>query len=744
MQTIMQSGYSSSDQAAQVIALSSHRDMKPELTPFSSNNDHLQALEYEAKLMIAVAAFRSGRIPKEETQNVGMYFPFLPAAADLQQVKTLLDSTSIENRRREELSGQTRSKLNFIEFCNTWQLDDVERKIVLLLLMQFSSPSFYTTYEVSRFERNCDNGMEIGALLSIISENLGGHLELRRYFNIHAPLLGKELLTANHNMVDSATSILRMSVYLHERFVRHILGDENQYHVAFRFIRQERSNVNLDQVVLPDDVKHEVTHHAEQYLAGRKNGSLNKLDDFYGYGTGLTYLFHGPSGTGKTMLAKGLANYLCCPLVSLNLEDMPKIPVSDDEILAMLFREAALLGGIVFLDECDDVFGGRGDSKLSRSLLLEIEKSHCITILATNKPLELDPAMERRIGMKILFELPNADHRLRMWKALLPPAAVLSPDVDLAVLAERFHFTGGLIKNSIFMAMSASSNIHNSSTKLTQAALEHAATLQTATISDISRMCEKLSPIKTLDAAPLGRSQRDQLRGLAKAWDWLRNEEMGFNLLFNCNDITTGIKAACGLAAEIGLTVHAFDITKVSSLAEDDKILDMVTQRRIYPMTAAFLNAASGRSMTIFIDYLGDVSRLIDSGYDKATNIMYSEMFHQLRKNKGLFCLVTKDIKTGNVPIEFHQLITLAYPPEELQMQHWEKNLGTGVLRDDALVDLVERFPMHISEIEFISQQARVRAIVSGKTIPEINDVNHVITGYRGSKGTSVLFGGRV
>jgi hypothetical protein len=273
--------------------------------------------------------------------------------------------------------------------------------------------------------------------------------------------------------------------------------------------------------------------------------------------------------------------------------------------------------------------------------------------------------------------------------------------------------------------------------------LEHSATLQTATISDISRICEKLSPVTSLEAAPVGRPQREQLRGLAKAWDWLKNEEMGFNLLFNCNDIATGIKAACGLAAEIGMTVHAFDITKVSSVAEDDKVMDMITQRRIYPMKAAFLNAASGRSLTLFIDYLGDVARLIDSGYDKATNIMYSEMFHQLRQNKGLFCLVTKDLKTGNVPIEFHQMITLAYPPEELQMQNWETNLGISVLSDDALVGLVEKFPMHISEIEFISRQARVRAIMSGRTVPEIDDVNHVITGYRGSKGTALLFGGK-
>jgi len=741
MQTLMQTNYGSSDQAAQVIAISSHRDSRPELTPFSSNNDHLQALEQEATLMLAAAAYRNGRIQREDGAETGTLFPFLAAGSDLAQVTALLEAASAENRRREELTLRAGVTLSFIEFCDKWHLDSVERKIVLLLLMQFSSTAFYGRFEACRLERHCDNGMEIGTLLSMVSANLGENLEYRRYFDIHAPLMGNELLTANHGAIDNNTSILRMSVYLHERFVRHILGDENQYHVAFRFIKQERSTVKLEQVVLPDGLKKDVAHHVEQYLAGRRNGSLDQLDKFYGYGTGMALLFHGPSGTGKTMMAKGLAHQLSCPLVSLNLEDLPKIPLSDDDILAMLFREAALLGGIVFLDECDDVFGN-SNTNLSRSLLLEIEKSRCVTILATNKPLELDPAMERRISMKVKFELPDAGLRLRMWKALLPPTVQLNTDVDLETLAERFHFTGGLIKNSIFMAMTSSSLSGEPDSHLTQSALEHAATLQTATISDISRICEKLEPVISLNDVPVGHSQREQLRGLARAWEWLRSEETGFNLLFNCNDIATGIKAAGGLAAETGMTVHAFDISKVSSVADDDKVLDMVSQRRIYPMTAAFKHAASTKSMTMFIDYQGDIAKLIDTGYGNATNLMYTEMFHQLRQNKGLFCLVTKDVKTGNVPVEFHQMVSLAYPPEELQMRQWEEFLGGGGISDDDLVDLVERYPMHLPEIEFISRQARVRAIIDGRERATIRDVNEVIAGYRGSKMSRVLFGG--
>lgn len=738
--TSMQTGYMPVD-AAQIIAMSSHRDSKAEIMPFASSNDHLEALEYEAKLMVAEAAYRTGPVAdSDDGLEREVRFSFLPSGTSVLQVQGVLQTTAGENRQREEISRQQGVQLNFIDFCDKWELDRVERQIVMLLLMQFSSPGFCSTYQASKLERGTDNGMEIGPLLSIISENLGQQLENRHYFNIHGTLLSRDILYANHNCVDSTTSILRMSVYLHERYVRHILGDENQYHVAFRFIRQEHSSVNLSQVVLPESVKQDVVNSAKHYLTGRKNGSLESIDDFFGYGTGLTLLFHGPSGTGKTMLARGLANHLGCPLVSLNLEDMPKIPISDDDILAMLFREAALLGGIVFLDECDDIFG-RSEARLSRSLLLEIEKSRCITIMATNKPLELDPAMERRLAMKVKFELPDAQLREQMWRTLLPPEVTLAPDVNLHALAERYPFSGGLIKNSILMAVTSLPPASDGTILLKQEALEHAATLQTATMNDMSRLCEKLPPLPSLDAVPVSCQQRDQLHGLSRAWQWLRREETGFNLLFNCSDITTGIKAACGLAAEIGMEVQAFDIARVSSMAEDDKVLDMVSQRRMYPMVAAFLNSAACQTMTLFIDYNGDVARLIDSGYDKATNLMYGEMFHQLRKNKGLFCLVTRDVKSGLVPVEFHQMITLAHPPEELQMHHWEENLGCGALSDDDLVDLVERYPMHLSEIGFISRQAKVRAIISGRDRTGITDVTEVISGYRGIKKAGVLFG---
>jgi len=421
---------------------------------------------------------------------------------------------------------------------------------------------------------------------------------------------------------------------------------------------------------------------------------------------------------------------------------MGKTPISNDDILAMLFREATLLDGIVFLDECDDVFG-REETRLSRALLLEIEKSRCITILATNKPLELDPAMERRLSMKVKFDLPDAELRLRMWQALLPPTVLLASDVDLKGLADSFFFSGGLIKNSILMALTAGIQPGTDDGTLTQSALEQAATLQTATISDLSRLREKVPQVSSLDDLPLGSRQRNQVRGLAKAWEWLQREEMGFNLLFNCNDIDTGIEAACGLAAEIGMPVNAYDIKKISSVTDDKRILDMATQELVFPMTAVFYQLQEGRAMTLLIDYYGEISEIIKSGYGKSINVFHFELFYNLRHNDGLFCLVTKGLQDDSIiPVEFHQMITLTYADEDLQIEYWQDCLGTGILDNEQLMFLASQHPMYLSEIELIARQARVRAIMDDRQYPCLKDVTAIIANYRGNRKASLLFGG--
>lgn len=741
--TSMQSSYSTSSQAAQVIAFAPSRECLPE--PFADNLDHLMALELECKWMLTVAYLRRGENKPDDDEAERSRNRLLSAFSDgldLKQAEQQLAQIANVNRHREELSLQNGVPLRFMEFCDTWQLDGFERKVVMLLLMQYAAPDFIAMYKESGLERYSDTGMEIGVLLALTSPDLRSQLANRRYFSVNATLLKKRVVLAG--AVDSITNILRLSIYLHESNVCFILGDNHHYHMAFSFIREERSNVRLEQVVLPDKLKSDVTTCVERYLEGRQNGTLAELDQFFGYGTGLALLFHGPSGTGKTMLAKGLANHLDCPLLSLNLDDIKEIKMSDEDILNFLFREAAILGAIVFLDECDDLFSGDKNTSLSRSLLLEMEKSRCITILATNRPVELDPAMERRLAMKAHFTLPDAALRLQIWKALMPGSVRFADDVNLAELADRYQFSGGLIRNSIFLAITAATRDDDNKPLLTAALLHSAAEKQAATLADESGLCRMYSPSMTIDSLPLRSRQRAELKSLGNVWKSLDSRQLGLSLLLSSSDVAAGVQAVEALANSCGLKVRLFDYRRVISLMDCDKIVDPVTQRRVLPMDYAFSPAACDASLIVFVDYDGFIQQSMDGKKEVSPKQIMRDLVARLRCHNGLFCMVTREIKRSQVPQEFNLHMELEHPSEERQIRQWEEVLGRGNVDDDELVRLVETHPMHITQIDVIGRHAEILATIKGNITgkPYLADIHEVINRYRQVQSTPLLFGG--
>jgi len=243
---MMQAYKYDSDQTAQVITFTHVREQQHEicLLPFTDNLDHLMALELESKWMLAVAFLRRGAAKHDNEERMETSCHPLSAftiGVDLKQAEQHLAHTISNNRQREEQSLQNGVTLRFLEFCNTWQLDSFERNVVMLLLMQYAAPDFIAMYKESGFERYSDNGMEIRGLLALTSPDLRNQLANRRYFSVNAPLLRKRVVLAG--VVDSTTNILGLSIYLHESNVCFILGDNHHYHMAFSFIRQERSEV---------------------------------------------------------------------------------------------------------------------------------------------------------------------------------------------------------------------------------------------------------------------------------------------------------------------------------------------------------------------------------------------------------------------------------------------------------------------------------------------------------------------
>ena len=739
------------NQAAQVLPLTPNKELRVEIQPFIDNLDYLQALEKEAILILVRAMlWRCGaeQCRSDNYLRVIAYAGLSPEKASLDTVKSLLKETVSRNHERAERTRLSGIEIIFPKFCQEMRMEGFDREVVLLLFMLATNDDFAEIFALCEFKKKNErnNAIKIGTILTVLCRNYREQMICRKKFSVDGILMKSEILDMMSNMDDSS-NIVDECLCLHERYVRYILGDNNLYNNSYRFIRRDSGSVDLKQVIMPELIKNEIVSRIGTYLAQRENTSAARIDNFFGYGTALTMLFFGPSGTGKTMMVQALARHFDRQLFSLKMENLDRMNFrSYDDILESVFREATLNSGIVFFDEADDLF--EDNSQMARSLLIQIEKARCIVILSTNKPIDLDPAMERRLSMKVHFSMPDVELRCRMWASLMPDFVEITPDVDLKSLARRYTFSGGLIKNTIFMAVNmALTKNYRDNPLLTRETIEEAANLQALSMLDMSDLCHEYTPKQTVDNLYLRPDQREEIRRMASAYHILQEKGLGLNILIHSSDIASGVDTVDALASECGLRVRKYDFYRVSETDKDAKVIHPVTQRRVLPMTYAFAPGTGEAAMILFLDYGGmaDWSKKKDKDGDESSlKIGQEHFFSNLRDYLGLFCIVTPIPLKGPLPAEFNMYLDLEYPPEEVQMCQWEEHVGKKKVPDNELVSLVEEYPMYISEIDFIGRQALIQAIIQGRDkSPTIGIIRDVISRYQRTNKVPVLFGQR-
>mmetsp|Transcript_22046 Transcript_22046/g.66130 ORF Transcript_22046/g.66130 Transcript_22046/m.66130 type:complete len:325 (+) Transcript_22046:1823-2797(+) len=187
----------------------------------------------------------------------------------------------------------------------------------------------------------------------------------------------------------------------------------------------------------------------------QRGGTPEMLKFSRNYARGLLLLFSGPSGTGKTLTANALAAYLGMKVLLVNFNSIESSRGSQSS-LQSLFREAEIHNAVLFFDECESMFAkrGHGGSSQMTMLLTEIERHTGIIFLATNRPMDLDEAMHRRITAAFEFKQPNHMERAAIWRIHTVDAGVpMRDDIDWEEIAIRYELAGGYIKNAVLSAL---------------------------------------------------------------------------------------------------------------------------------------------------------------------------------------------------------------------------------------------------------------------------------------------------
>lgn len=202
-----------------------------------------------------------------------------------------------------------------------------------------------------------------------------------------------------------------------------------------------------------------------------------RLYDHWGFaaksnrGLGVSALFAGTSGTGKTLAGEILAHELELDLFRIDLSQVVSKYIGETEKnLRRVFDAAEAAGAVLLFDEADALFGKRTEVKDSHDRYANLEVSYLLqrmecyrglAILTTNLPQAIDPAFKRRLRFIVQFPFPDLAERAEIWRRAFPQATP-TEGLEIDQLAQ-LNVPGGNIRNialgAAFLAADAGSAV---------------------------------------------------------------------------------------------------------------------------------------------------------------------------------------------------------------------------------------------------------------------------------------------
>ena len=221
-------------------------------------------------------------------------------------------------------------------------------------------------------------------------------------------------------------------------------------------VRHVEPGVGWSDLVLPEEPAAQLTEFVDRVRNRDQVLGSWRLRRGGGRGRGVTALFAGESGTGKTLAAEVIARELGLDLYVVELSAMVDKYVGETEKnLQRLFDEADRVDAVLLFDEADSIFGKRSETKDAHDKYANMESSYLlqrleafdgIAVLTTNLRSNIDDAFTRRFDLIVDFPFPDRALRRALWEQCLSGPVPVGPDVDLDRVSEPYELAGGSIR----------------------------------------------------------------------------------------------------------------------------------------------------------------------------------------------------------------------------------------------------------------------------------------------------------
>jgi SpoVK/Ycf46/Vps4 family AAA+-type ATPase len=222
----------------------------------------------------------------------------------------------------------------------------------------------------------------------------------------------------------------------------------------------------LDRLVLQDEVRAEIATAVRSVVMADQLEAAWKLSQIRPMQGRCVINFYGPSGTGKTRAALGIALQLAKPLYQVDYSAIVSKYLGDTaKHIVLAFKQAKEAGAVLFFDEADSLLSRRvstGEScstsinQNRNTLMQELDRFGGVVIMTTNLFGNYDEAMLRRIARHVEFKLPDESMRQRLFRLHLPNPERTPADLT-SVARAATGLSGGDILNVCLNAMEAAS-----------------------------------------------------------------------------------------------------------------------------------------------------------------------------------------------------------------------------------------------------------------------------------------------
>jgi SpoVK/Ycf46/Vps4 family AAA+-type ATPase len=260
-----------------------------------------------------------------------------------------------------------------------------------------------------------------------------------------------------------------------------------------QYARRVTKLASWSSVVFPPDILDSLRELVARVRHGRQVYETWGMNRTMATTRGLTALFQGQPGTGKTLVAGVIARELGLDLYQVDLSKVMSKWIGETERNLATIFDAAEDGQVILLfDEADSLFAKRTEVRSSNDryanlevnyLLQRLDSFEGIAILTTNSGSTIDQAFKRRLSFRLSFPFPDEETREQLWRAHLPPELPLAEPLVLDALARKYQLSGGYIRNACLRAAFLAAQDES---PLYQAHLERAVALEFAELGKLS------------------------------------------------------------------------------------------------------------------------------------------------------------------------------------------------------------------------------------------------------------------